>query len=118
MMPIFLRNMYNYFFTVCETTYETVEFVEQVPKCETQMKEECLTLTDGSQEEVCQEIPKQTCEIENVTSEQQVPNTECKTMEHPQTVCGPKLCPLTKGDPVCEKKLKMVSLTSIFLSLA
>ena len=76
-------------------------------KCETKSQRECLTSSDNG-EEVCKGVPRNDCTVETVKSVKRVPNTKCKTMEQPRTICGPRLCPLTEGEPVCEDRIKMV----------
>ena len=108
---ILVSNASKYFtclLAVCETTYEEVKITEQVPKCETEMVNHCFESPE-SDEKICKDVAKQVCSLEPVESVKHVPSTECKTMERPTTVCGPQHCPVTKSEPVCEDKMKMVS---------
>ena len=97
----------QFFLSVCETLYEEVKYPEEVVNCKTQSIEKCARVADG-EEKKCKEIPKQVCVVKSITSVKHVPSTECKKMELPRKVCGPRLCPLVESEPVCEDRTKMV----------
>ena len=82
--------------------------MEKIPKCKTELVEACFSLPD-SNEQVCRDVPKQDCTIEEVETAKQIPTTECRPVATARTICGPKICPITKKEPVCEDRLKMVS---------
>ena len=93
---------------MCETVYEEVEIDEEVPSCEDQTETVCFTPPDGV-EEVCRDdFVTQVCTLDTVTKTKPVRNTACKTKETARTVCGPQNCPITKSEPVCEDRTKMV----------
>lgn len=92
---------------MCETVHEEVEFEEDTPVCEDQEEEICFA-PDNDSNKMCTSVKKKTCSLQKVTKSEMVPNTSCKLMEKPRAVCGPPGCPVTKAEPVCEDRTKLV----------
>ena len=98
---------YNFliFPSVCKTNYNKFEVTEDEANCDIVKEKKCSL--DQRGKEWCTDIPRQMCSKSSVTKEKVVPKTECRSL--PKEICGPKNCPIIKGDRRCWNKTRHVS---------
>ncbi|XP_059088680.1 uncharacterized protein LOC131884812 isoform X2 [Tigriopus californicus] len=88
----------NEYESVCETTYHENEVEDDIPQCES-IKEEICNANSK-----CTKVAKQVCNLMKMSSTKLTPETECR--QEVREVCGPELCPISKGPKVCANELK------------
>jgi hypothetical protein len=91
---------------VCETVYHENQVADDVPDCHTEMGMIC-SKNDGTGEEVCRKVAKQVCEVAQETNTKMSKSTDCN--KRPREVCGPEVCPLTRGENSCNQEVKKVN---------
>ena len=89
---IFINKFYNLFSikyiyflqrtvfdTVCETTQEVNEVLDDVVRCETVQKQVCKFANDGlrTQQQDCEELPHERCSVSQQPTERQSPRVTC-----------------------------------------
>lgn len=90
--------------TVCETRYKSYDINEDVVDCTVERVPWCEDGTPEDEMENCPTVPKNMCEKRNVKSTKVVPKQDCNSV--PKKVCGPEVCPITKGDRKCRDEVK------------
>ncbi len=112
--------------TICETTYKSIDVVEDKVQCRVVLETACQKDEDGNiMEDMCMKTPKkvsanpyflmfsrsslvslQKCETTAVTNSKLFPKTACR--QEPYEVCGKPLCPINFDNEICEDREKTV----------
>jgi hypothetical protein len=97
-------------FAVCETVYHENQVEDDVPDCYTDTQESC-SLNEATGEEVCRDVAKEVCTVNQETNTKMSQETDCN--KRPREVCGPEVCPLTRGENDCNQEVKKVHIFTI-----
>ena len=75
------------FDTVCETSQEVHDVVDDVVNCRTENVEMCKTVTTGFiTEDQCELWPREKCEVTQQTVKKHSPKVQCKKL--PREICS------------------------------
>jgi hypothetical protein len=92
-------------FSVCETIYSESQVDDDIPDCHTDTEEIC-SKNDATGEKVCRDVAKEVCTVSQETNTKMSKQTDCN--KRPREVCGPEVCPLTRGENACNQEVKKV----------
>ena len=86
----------------CTTKYTKSTVNTQYPDCYQANQTVCQ---DNG---VCKTFPKLQCDIKFREEEVVMPETACENV--PVEVCGPRMCPLKRGEDICRDEVQQVSI--------